>query len=301
MIQKYKPHIALLLANAFYGANFTIAKFVMPAYIKPFAFILIRVTGALLFFILLQLFFEREKIEKSDYPRLIISGFFGVAINQLLFFKGLNATIPLNASLIMITTPILVMAFSAILLKEKLRWYKLLGLILGLSGAFLLIGGYRFKIQSATAFGDLLIFINAIFYAIYLIIAKPLMIKYKPLTVIKWVFFFGLFPVMFVSFSEFQQIEWHTFTPKIWWSVAFVVLGATVGAYLFNIYGLSKVNPSIVGAYIYLQPILAIFFAWLLLGEINMTFEKGMAGLLIFAGVYFVSFGKNHFEKKLDN
>ena len=121
--------------------------------------------------------------------------------------------------------------------------------------------------------------------------------KYKPFTVIKWVFFFGFFPVLFFSYSEFQEIVWQSFTVKAWWSLAFVVLGVTVGAYLLNMYGLSKVNPSVVGVYIYFQPILAIFFAWVLVGEVNLTSEKILAGLLIFTGVYLVSFGKKHFEK----
>lgn len=295
-MKKLKPHIAIFTANALYGANYTIAKFVMPEFLKPFAFIFLRVSGALLFFTLVQFFIPREKIDPKDYPRLILCGIFGVALNQLMFFKGLNLTVPINAALIMITTPILVMVLSAIFLKEKIAKYKIVGLALGLFGAILVIGGKSFNFSSVTALGDSMILINAISYAVYLIIVKPLMKKYKPFTVIKWVFFFGFFPVFFFSYNEFQEIVWQSFTIKAWWSIAFVVLGVTVGAYLFNMYGLSKVNPSVVGVYIYLQPILAIFFAWILINEVNMTLEKTIAGALIFSGVYLVSFGKRHFS-----
>lgn len=303
MLEKYKPHIAIFLANALYGANYTIAKFVMPEYIQPSAFILVRISGALAIYFMLQFFIKSQKIEKQDFMRLFWCGIFGVAINQLMFFEGLNKTIALNASLIMITTPIIVLVFSAIFLSEKLQWYKILGMFLGLIGAFFIVGGKELNFSTATAKGDFLIFINAVSYAVFLILVKPLMQKYEPLTVIKWVFFFGFIPVFFISFKDFNQTDFSVFTAQTWWSVLFVVLGATVLAYLLNIYGLSKVNPSIVGVYIYLQPILAIFFAWLLKNEMNLTLEKALAGMLIFLGVYLVSFGKNHFEKasKLKN
>ena len=298
-MKNIKPHLALFIANLFYGANFTIAKFVMPEYIKPFAFIFLRVSGALLFFIILHFFISREKVEKSDLFRLFLSGIFGVALNMLMFFKGLSLTYPINASLIMIMTPILVFALASIFLKEKIAWYKILGLIMGLTGAFLIIGGSGFNFNSDTALGDFMVLINATSYSIYLTIVKPLMKKYQPLTVITWVFFFGFFPVIFFSYSEMQEIVWQNFTSTVWWSVAFVVLGVTVGTYLLNIYGLSKLDSSVVGVYIYLQPILATFFAWIFIGEINMTKEKIIAGILIFVGVYLVSFGKRHFEKTI--
>lgn len=296
-MKNIKPHLAIFIANMLYGANYTIAKFVMPDYIKPFAFIFLRVSGALLFFMILHFFFSREKVEKEDYFRLFLSGMFGVAINMLMFFKGLNLTYPINASLIMITTPILVFALATIFLKERIAWYKIVGLGMGLFGAFLIIGGKNFNFSTTTAIGDFMVLINAISYSIYLTIVKPLMKKYQAITVIKWVFFFGFFPVLFFSYNEVQEIAWYSFTNTVWLSLAFVVIGVTMGTYLLNIYGLSKLNSSVVGVYIYLQPILATFFAWIFLGEINLTKEKIMAAILIFTGVYLVSFGKILFRR----
>lgn len=297
MKTNYKPYIAIFLANALYGANYTIAKTVMPEFMQPFAFILVRVSGALAFFLLLSMFIKTEKIAKADYLRLFFCGLFGVAINQLMFFKGLNLTVPINAALIMITTPIIVMTFSAIFLKEKLAWYKILGLALGLIGAFFMIGGSALNFSSETAKGDFMVFLNASSYAVYLILVKPLMTKYSPLSVIKWVFIFGFIPVFFFSIQEFRQVNFSAFTTSVWWAVAFVVLGVTVGAYMLNMYGLSKVNPSIVGVFIYLQPLLAVFFEWVFTSKIDLTAQKMLAALIIFTGVYLVSFGKRHFEK----
>ena len=100
-------HLALFGANLIYGLNYTLAKEVMPEYILPYGFIFCRVTGALGLFWLLSALFYKERIEKKDIPRLMICGLFGVSINQLLFFKGLNLSVPINASIIMTTNPIL--------------------------------------------------------------------------------------------------------------------------------------------------------------------------------------------------
>ncbi|MGB1247933.1 MAG: DMT family transporter [Chitinophagales bacterium] len=291
-------HIALLGANLLYGANYTVAKFVMPEYLEPFGFIFMRVVGAVLFFWTAHFLFLKEKVAKKDMIRLFFCGMFGVALNQLMFFKGLSLTQPLNASLIMITTPILVMLISVFAAKEKMTWYKAVGMLLGAGGAFWVIGGDDFNFSSSTALGDFFIFINATSYAIYLILVKPLMKKYKPLTVVKWVFFFGFIPVLFLGMPDFLSADFSVFPPDIWWSVVFVVFGVTCGAYLFNAYAISKVNPSVVGIYIYLQPILATLVA-LFFGMDKLTMHKIMAAVIIFAGVYLVSFfNPSIFKKK---
>lgn len=289
MKSKFLPHIALLVANCLYAANYTVAKWVMPDYILPFGFIFARVLGAVTFFWLIHLVFNREKIAKSDIPRLIACGLFGVAINQLAFFKGLDLTTPVNASLIMITTPILVFLIAVIARKEKLHWYKIVGIVLGSAGAIYTMVGKQFSFSSLTAMGDLLVLLNATSYGIYLTIVKPLMSKYQPVTVITWVFTFGFIPVFFIALPEFRVIEWSTFPTGIIVATLFVVFGVTCGAYLCNMFALSKVNPSVVGIYIYLQPILATLVAIYFKAD-QLTMEKMIAALFIFAGVYFVSF-----------
>ena len=81
-------HFALLAANSIYAINYSFAKDVMPDFILPSGFILLRVIGALLLFSLAYFIFIKEKVEQKDIFRLAICGVFGVAINQLLFFEG---------------------------------------------------------------------------------------------------------------------------------------------------------------------------------------------------------------------
>lgn len=282
-------HLALILVNALYAASYTVAKLIMPKYILPFGFIFIRVSGALIFFWLLALFFKSEKIAKTDYPRLFFCGLFGVALNQLLFFKGLDITTPVNASLMMVTTPILVVIIAIAAKKEPFSWFKVLGIILGALGALAILTGKNFNFSSNTALGDFLVLVNATSYGIFLTIVKPLMKKYSAITVTKWVFLFGFIPVIFVGFSEFNQISWASFQLSTWYSLIFIVVGVTCIAYLFNIFALSKVNPSVVGIYIYLQPLLAATIAIMYKAD-SFDFAKIIAAVCVFLGVYFVNF-----------
>ena len=289
--------MALLGANLIYGGNYTIAKIVMPDFIKPFGFIVLRVLGATAFFWVLHLFMKREKIDKKDFPRLLLCSLFGVVINQLMFFKGLDLTTPINASLIMITTPILVLLISGLIMKEGITLPKVLGIMAGAFGAFLIIGGKDFSFSGETVTGDLFILINACSYALYLVTVKPLMKKYHPLTIIKWIFLMGVIPVFVVGFKQFQEIQWQTFPTHIIMATVYVVLFTTCFAYLLNISALKQVNPSVVGIYIYLQPFLASIIA-VLIGQDTLTPVKVISALCIFTGVGLVSFSSFFTKKK---
>ncbi len=295
-----KAHLALVAVNLLYGGNYIIAKEVTPAFIKPFGFIVIRVTMATMLFWLLHKALRKaisitkepllhKPIAKKDFPLLAACGLFGVGINQMMFFKGLSLTSPINASLIMITTPIMVLIFAAFIIKEKITPLKLLGIAVGTAGAaFLIIYGAKSGDAISNPLGDLCIFINACSYALYLVLVKPLMQRYHPFVLIKWVFFFGWFIIMPFGFAEFRAIEWQTFSIGIWMCVAYVVVGATFFTYFFNVYALGKLNPSVVSTYIYTQPLIATTIA-VLLGKDALTAIKVLAAVFIFMGVYMVS------------
>ena len=266
-------------------------------YIQPLGFILLRViTGVTLFWIVHSIA-VKERIDRKDFPRLILCGLFGVAMNQMFFFSGLEYTTPINASLIMTTTPILVLVASAIMLSEAITSRKILGILLGAAGAILLIAwGQSVSFTHEGRLGDAFIGINACSYGIYLVLVKRLLRKYKPLTVIKWVFTFGLCFVLPFGFQQLQMVEWHTFSTTIWAAVLYVLLFTTFFAYLLNVFALQKLSPAIVSIYIYLQPLLATTIA-LLAGRDNLSFIKIVAGILIFTGVFFVSWKKVQSDK----
>ncbi len=285
----FPAHLALLGANLIYGINYSVAKDVMGQYVPPFGFILSRVIGATLLFWLAHSLLYSEKVQRNDLVKLFFAGLFGVAVNQLLFFKGLDITTPINASIIMTSNPILVLIAANFLLKERLTVFKLAGIFLGLAGALILLFVKAdFSFGSQTWVGDLMVFFNAASYGVYLVMVKPLMQKYKPITVIKWVFLFGLILVFPFGIREFSEIDFTTFTPVIWGEFLFVIVATTFLAYLLNIYALKRVSPSVVSTYIYLQPLLASIFA-IAMHQDHLDWVKIFSACLIFAGVFLVS------------
>ncbi len=289
-------HAGLLLVALIYGGTFVIAKDIMPTYIGPFGFILVRVVIALMLISIVQVVFIKEKINaRNDLVRLIICGFFGSAANMLMFFKGLSFTSPINASLIMTSTPVIVLVFAAILVQENINLKKLLGVLLGGTGAILMILNSPGKDPSNLEFtsyswvGDLLVFLNASSYATYLVLVKPLMKKYHPLTVIRWTFTFGTLFVLPFGYDQLVNAEWSEMTLPIWSGLAFVVFGTTFLAYLINAWSLRYVSPSITGAYIYFQPVFATIIATAF-RDFIFTFQHFIFGSMIFIGVFLVSF-----------
>ena len=282
-------HISLFVANLIYAINYTFAKDVMPDFIQPSGFILLRVTGAVTLFLIFYFLFVNERVEKKDIIRLAICGVFGVAINQLLFFEGLNLTTPINAAIIMTINPVLVIIMSALILFEKINLRKGIGIALGLVGAStLILNGGSVSGNTNYMLGNMFVFVNAASYGLYLVLVKPMMQKYHPITVMFYVFGFGLLYVLPFGYTELMAVDWLSFPPIIIWEVLFVVICTTVIAYLLNSSALKLLNPSTVSIYIYLQPVLATLFA-IFRGADALDEMKIISAIIIFVGVYLVS------------
>lgn len=282
-------HAAVLSANLIYGANYSIAKQVMPEYIQPFGFILLRVLFTATVFLMASHIFFKEKIQSADHIRFFLCALFGVAINQLLFFKGLDITTPINAALIMTTNPIMVLLAASMILKDRITSYRITGIVLGLVGATgLILWKNTGSLSNEGWSGDLMILINSLSFGIFLIIVKPMMTKYKTTTVMKWIFLYGTLLVLPFGWTEFNAIEWNRFDTNIWLLTAFVVIGTTSLAYLFNTYALKNLSPTEVSVYIYLQPLFAVLFA-ILLGQDRLQSAHIWSAILIFSGVYLAS------------
>lgn len=289
MMSKFKIHFALFIVALIYGATFTIAKEVMNGFIPPFAFIMLRIwTATVLLFIFHTIFIKEKISNKNDLGKIFVCAIFGVVANMLLFFKGLSLTVPINGSVLMMNTPIFVVIFAALILKEKIAALKITGILIASTGAILLIAGTHLVFSSATAIGDILVTANAIIYAFYLVFVKPLTQKYHPLTITLYCFMIGSILVIPFAWNDFIQLEWAAFPVKIWMYTAFVTIGATFFTYVLNAYALRHASPALVGTYIYLQPVLATFIA-IFSGKDMLTFQKMIFIVIIFSGVYLVS------------
>ncbi len=296
-------HLALLLVNILFGINYHVVKGVVPDVLGPSGFILLRVLGANVLLWFLWSFNPEKITDRKDLGRIAICSLFGICINQLLFFNGLAITSPVNASILMVSSPILVLVMAALILKEKITTRKLIGVILGAAGA---IGLILLKDNSPNAqssvFGDLLVFVNALSYAVYLVLVKPLMTKYRSSTVIAYVFLFGLIWVFPFGITQFREIEWETLTAGNWGSITYVVVATTFLVYSLNAYSLGIVSPTVTSSYMYIQPLIAGILAYVLFTYFNgplatFSVQKLLLALSIFMGVFLVSYRKIELKK----
>ncbi|AIM59936.1 multidrug transporter [Cellulophaga lytica] len=279
--------LACLGATTIYGLNHTIAKGVMPTYIKPFGFIMVRLLGASFLFWMCSFFIPKQKIERKDWGRLFVCALTGMGINMLTFFKGLELSTPINSAVLITIVPILVVVMSAIFIKENVTMQKGLGIVLGLVGAlFLILYGAELRQDAPNIpLGNILFVVNAVSFGTYLILIKKLLEKYHMFTLLKWLFTIGLVLCFPVTIAEFNQIQWGTIPASGIGSIVFVIIGTTFLTYLFNVFGLSQLKASTVSAFSYAQPLIGILFA-VATGKDSLTLVKVVGTLMVIVGLY---------------
>lgn len=288
MDSQLKAHLGLLGTNLFFAINYsTIKYFTNNHYAGPFGINVVRIAVSLILFWCLFLFKPPEKkIQKEDIPAFLLCALTAIALNQMLFIKGLAFTFPIHAALLTLITPILITIIAARILREKITLTRSLGLLLGALGAILLITTREIGLPGENkVLGDILVILSAVAYTFYFILVKPLMNKYAPIQVIRWLFTFGFLMILPFCFHEFTEITWQIFTIKDWFFLFLIVVPGTFLAYVFNVYGIQKLSASTAGAYIYSQPVFAVLIAMAFLKE-ELSITKIIAASLIFAGVY---------------
>lgn len=288
MNSQLKAHLGLLGTNLFFAINYSAIKyFTSNHYAGPFGINIIRIGVSLVLFWILFLFKQPEKkIDKKDIPAFLLCALTAIALNQMLFIKGLSFTFPIHAALLTLITPILITIIAAKVLREKITFTKMFGLFLGVLGAVLLISNRQITAPGEnTVLGDSLVILSAFAYTFYFILVKPLMNKYSSIQVIRWIFTIGFLMTLPFSFQEFAHITWNVFSLRDWFILFIIVIPGTFLAYIFNVYGIQKLSASKAGAYIYSQPVFAVAAAMIFLKE-DLSLYKSVAAVLIFAGVY---------------
>lgn len=289
MSKRFLAHTLLFFVALIYGANYSIAKIVMDEdSFSPFALLGFRLLTGFILFGSLFLGVSREKIDRKDFGLIILCGLTGVGINMAFFLYGLDNTNPINASLVMTTTPVMVLVFSFLVLNQKITLYNSLGIFIALIGAIYLVYKPNFGFSMDLIKGDLAIFLNGSSYALYLVLIKKLVGKYKPITLLMLIFSVGFILFFPFTVSEIAKIEWSSFSYPVYLSLAFVLFCTTCLTYLFNVYALQYVKSSTAGVYIYLQPLIASFFAILLVKDV-LSVKIVVCTVLIFTGLYLVS------------
>ncbi len=289
MNKRILSHGALFLVALIYGANYSIAKIVMDEEsFSPFALLGFRLLTGFLIFSIFFWALSPEKIHRKDAGLILLCGLTGVGINMALFLYGLDNTNPINASLVMTLTPILVLVFSYIILNQRITIRNTVGICVALCGTIYLVYKPEFGFSLDRMKGDIAIFLNGSSYALYLVLLKKLVPKYKPITILMLVFSVGFLVFFPFTIPQISIIEWNTFDRSVYLSLAFVLIGTTCFTYLLNVFALQYVKSSTAGVYIYLQPLLATFFAILLAKDV-LNVKIVICTVLIFTGLYLVS------------
>jgi drug/metabolite transporter (DMT)-like permease len=297
-INSYKAHLLLILVTIISGANYTVIKNIIPDQMSANALIFIRSAMGLVFFTLLNHFLApKVKIEKQDRMPIFISGLLGVTLNQIFFYNGMGITKPINGSIINLINPITVVVFSAFFLKEKLGFYQIFAILIALSGALLLIDFNSFYINQSTFWGDVMIFLNALCFGMYLVLVTPLVRKYNPYLIAKWNFGTAFCCLLPLAFTDLGLVQWYNFEQSDWLSLTYILLLTTLLVYFLNYYLPQITSPQTIGMYIYFHPFLAAIIA-ICAGKDEITFKKIISGFLILGGIYLSQYDKRIKSRK---
>jgi drug/metabolite transporter (DMT)-like permease len=279
-----RPHLALVAVQILFGTWPIFGKIVLRS-MSPSSLVACRLTGAALVFTLLQrklrpLF----RMPLKDIALLTLCSLMGIVGNQLLFVKGLSLTTVINASLLNTTIPAFTLFVSILFGYDRLSPRRLMGIALAAGGVVYLVNPARADLSAQTTAGNLLLVGNSLLYAGYIVLSKDLLQRYGALNVITWMFLVAAVVAIPVGIYSLQYENIGALSLGVWLAMGFIILFPTVAAYYLNAWALTKVPPSTVAIYIYLQPLIAFGFAPLFLGE-EWSFRTIIAAMLIFAGV----------------
>ena len=295
---KLKGHAALWVANIIWGLNAPIGKSVLwsethPQGVSPFALSVYRMLGACLLFWTVSLFLPREKVAPRDIVLLLFASVFGIQLNQMLFLWGLSLTSPIDTSIIATIVPVLTMVLATLFLREPITLLKAGGVLLGCGGALLrfLVSRHGTGGTSSVA-GDVLCVISAVSYATYLTAFRNVIVKYSPVTTMKWMFLFAAVAAVAIYYRPLAEVDYAALAPRTWAGIGYVVVCSTFLSYFMVPVGQRYLRPTVVSMYNYVQPLVAVLFT-VAVGLDTFGFTKGVAALCVFAGVWLVTKSKS--------
>ncbi len=296
---KWQGHFAILATNFIFGLNTPIAKTIVPDWISPYALTLVRMSFATLIFWSVGLFSKKEQVTYRDLVTIFFGALFGLVGAQLSFANALRYTSPVNISIIAAMTPVVVMLLAALVLKEPITLKKAAGVLIGASGALLIIMQSTAVSSSkeGNMIGNLLCVVNVITYAIYLVITRPVSQRYTPVTLMKWMFLFSALISIPLGISDLPKAKVFSDATSlnIILRLFYIVIMATGIAYLLVPMALKRIRPTTVSMYNNVQPIVASIIA-IMIGQDTLSWDKPIAACLVFTGVYLVTQSKSREE-----
>ncbi len=280
------PIIALLVVQIIFGLNYVASKVILESY-PPLLWGAVRMFVSAILMMLLSYAVVAKKdriVSKSFFINVTAFSFFGIALNQGFFLLGLHLTTPSNSAIINTLTPVFTLILAVLLRREKMTALKGIGFLLAFSGVLVLRNFEDFKISDSTVQGDLFTLLNCLSLAIFFTMAAGFLKRHSVLWATAWMFLFGSFMLAIAAIPDFQNFQTVEITGRMFAAMLYNVVGATIITYYLNSWALAKVHSSQVALFIYLQPVIAVFFAWFAFNEVP-QFRMFLAIGMIFCGV----------------
>lgn len=292
---KQQGHLALFAANVIFGLNTPITRSIIPDILDPFVMTFLRMIGAAVLLWIASLFVKKETVPKKDILLFFFAAVFAIVLNQGSFIFGLSKTSPIDASLVITLLPIVTMLLAAIILKEPITWLKAVGVLVGASGALILILSSTQNSGSGNFIGNLFILFSVFSFGLYLTLFKNLIVRYSPLTAMKWMFLFAAILTYPMSHKALITTNFASFDTNVFLRIGYVVVLATFLTYLLIPIGQKTLLPTTVSMYNYLQPIVSSFVA-IIIGMDSFGWDKMISTILVFVGVYIVTQSKSRVQ-----
>ncbi|MBR9978900.1 MAG: DMT family transporter [Bacteroidetes bacterium] len=278
-----RVHLALIFVQVSFGAFSVFGKYVL-GYVHPLAVAGLRVLVAGPFLMLLALRYDKVLPKGRDLLTLAMLGFFGVFLNQLLFITGLDYTTATNASILMPSIPVFTVAIAMVMGVERITFRRSAGIGVAVAGALIMLRVTTFSFTEDTVIGNGMVLVNCLSYSIFLVLARPVLLRIPPLTVIAWTFVFGGTGVLLFSTPELLRLPVASLPILVWLGIAYVVIFPTIINYLLNTWAIKRSSSTLVAAYTTLQPVVATTLAVFLLDEF-FGFREIVGFLLIVSGL----------------
>lgn len=291
-LTKTTGHISLLVANIIFGLNTTISRSIIPEIIDPYLLTFFRMAGAAVLFWVLSIFVKNEKVPTKDIIRFFFASILALVTNQIPFIVGLSLTSPIDASVVVTMLPIMTMIFAAFIIKEPITLLKAIGVLVGATGALVLIVHSSGADGGGNMVGNLILLISISSFGLYLTLFKDLISRYSSVTSMKWMFLFATIMTLPFSYKPTIHTDFAALDASVYLRIVYIVCLATFFTYMLLPIGQKTLRPTTLSMYNYLQPITATFAA-VIVGMDKLSVQTIVSTILVFSGVYIVTQSKS--------
>jgi len=284
---RWRVHATLVFVQVTFGAFHVLAKYTIGS-VPPLAVAAMRVAVSAPLLLILARTLDKTWPSRRDHLQLAFLGFLGVFSNQVLFILGLEHTTATNAAILMPSTPVFAAALAAVTGRQRLRAPAVAGIALSVLGALVMLDIARFSAGGPALWGNGLILLNCLSYALYLVRQESMLLRLRPLTVVSWAFVYGGSGTLLVSLPSLWAFHPEIVPAATWLALLYIVTIPSGLNYALNTWAIKRSTPTLVAAYTTLQPAAAAGLAFLILGE-HLGFREVVGLALILSGLALVT------------